>query len=214
MKISGGLIEKGVVVGNAYDKYGSSNLIVRKIMRGFESALTDLVNKAKPAMIHEVGCGEGYWVLRWAEQGLVARGSDFSSTVIELAQFNVLSRNLPADLFKVSSIYDLQPEQDSAELIVCCEVLEHLERPEEALRVLQSIANPHLILSVPREPLWSVMNMARGKYLAGLGNTPGHIQRWSQQEFVQLVSQYFDVIEMRTPVPWTMLLCRRSDFAG
>lgn len=211
MKISGGLTENGVVVGNAFDKYGSCNPIVRWLMRGFEAALTDLVEKIKPMSIHEIGCGEGYWTIRWREQGIAVRGSDFSDAVIDLARANAMERKLPTSLFKTCSIYNLDPAVDSANLVVCCEVLEHLERPEDGLRALQSIANPYLIISVPREPLWCLMNIARGKYLSGLGNTPGHIQHWSQLGFVRLVSIFFDVIEVHAPVPWTILLCSHTD---
>lgn len=207
MKISGGLSEKGVVVGNTYDKYGSRNPIVRKIMRGFESTLLELVNIANPSSIYEAGCGEGYWVLRWCEQGLAVRGSDFSSTVIELAKTNAIERNLPADLFNQRSIYELQPDEDSADLVVCCEALEHLAQPETALQVLNRIAQKHAIFSVPREPIWRVLNIARGKYWSQFGNTPGHIQHWSQRDFIELVSRYLKVEQVRAPFPWTMLLC-------
>ncbi len=213
MKISGGLTEKGLVVGNYYNKYDSRNPVTRWLIKGFESALTDLVDKVKPASIHEVGCGEGYWTLHWLEQGTATRGSDFSGAVIELARANALERKLLPDVFKICSIYDLAPASDAAELVVCCEVLEHLERPQDGLSHLQLVASPYLIISVPREPLWSIMNMARGKYLSSLGNTPGHVQRWSRREFIRLVSRYFDVEEVRTPVPWTMLLCRRPQHA-
>ena len=208
MKLSGGLSEKGVVVGNTFDKYGSSNIIVRKIMQGFDSSLHELVTEANPSSIHEVGCGEGYWTLKFKAQGFEVRGSDFSNTVIELANKNANDNGFPPDLFAARSIYALEPGRDSAELLMCCEVLEHLEKPREALRVLQKIAQKNVILSVPREPLWSVLNMTRGQYLSDLGNTPGHIQHWSQREFVGLVSQFFEVMEVRSPVPWTMLLCR------
>ncbi|TYO96596.1 class I SAM-dependent methyltransferase [Desulfallas thermosapovorans] len=208
MKISGGLTEKGVVVGNCYDKYGSRNPIARRLIKGFESALTELVDKVKPSNIHEVGCGEGYWTLRWLEQGIAVRGSDFSEKVIELARMNALERNLSPEVFKIRSIYDLDSASDAAELVVCCEVLEHLERPQDGLQRLQLVANPYLIVSVPCEPIWSIMNIVRGKYLRNLGNTPGHIQRWSRSKFIQLVSRYFDIEEVRKPVPWTMLLCR------
>ena len=207
MKIAGGLSEKGVVIGNTYDKYHSGNPIVRKIMQGFESTLSNLVKEANPSSIHEVGCGEGYWVLRWLEEGLDVRGSDFSGTVIELAESNAVERELPLGLFKKKSIYDLQTDEDSADLVVCCEVLEHLEQPEEALRVLQKLAHKNAIFSVPREPMWSVMNLVRGKYLSDFGNTPGHIQRWSQRDFIKLVSRYFVVEQVCAPIPWTMLLC-------
>ena len=207
MKISGGLSEKGVVIGNTYDKYHSDNPIVRRIMHGFELSLSELVSAANPSSIHEVGCGEGYWTLRWIEKGLDVRGSDFSSEVIKLAENNAVERELPMGHFKAKSIYDLQTEVDSADLIVCCEVLEHLERPSEALRVLQNLVFKHVIFSVPREPVWSLLNMARGKYWSDLGNTPGHIQRWSQGDFIKLVSKHFVVEKVCSPIPWTMLLC-------
>ncbi len=208
MKISGGTKENGIVVGNAYDKYGSRNPVVKWMMAGFESALSDLVAKTSPKTIHEIGCGEGYWVMRWSEQGMTARGCDFSTQVIELARENAVGRGLSPSLFEARSIYDLEPGRDDADLIVCCEVLEHLEQPEAALEVLQGVIGRHLILSVPKEPLWCALNLARGKYISEWGNTPGHIQHWSKNSFIHMVSKYFEVVEVKSPFPWTMLLCR------
>jgi len=208
MKISEGIKEDGIVVGNVYDKYGSKNPIVQKIMDNFNKSLSGLVARSKSKQIHEIGCGEGYWVMQWKAQGIEARGSDFSAQVIEIAQKNALEENLSADIFEQCSIYDVKPDRDSADLIVCCEVMEHLERPENGLRALQQIVKKHVILSVPREPVWCALNLLRGKYISRLGNTPGHIQHWSRSGFVNLVANYFDIIEVRTPLPWTMLLCR------
>ena len=208
MKISGGIEEEGVVVGNAYDKYGSSNPVVKHIMRGFHDALDELVSISQPDSIHEIGCGEGFWVAHWINQGLAARGSDFSEQVIEIARNNALDHGIAQSNFSQKSIYDLKAEADGADLIVCCEVLEHLENPEEALEVLKKIVHGHLLVSVPREPLWRLLNMVRGRYLGSAGNTPGHIQHWSRNSFIDMVQDYFDVAETRSPLPWTMLLCR------
>jgi len=208
IKIAGGAEENGVVIGNAYDKYGSRNPLVKWMMNGFESVLSDFVATASPRSIHEIGCGEGYWVLRWADQGLAARGCDFSSDVIDLARENAFNRGLSPSLFEPRSIYDLDAGQDSADLVVCCEVLEHLDDPDAALQALQKIVTQHLIVSVPQEPLWCALNLMRGKYLSRWGNTPGHLQHWSKRRFVRLVSRYFEVLETASPFPWTMLLCR------
>jgi 2-polyprenyl-3-methyl-5-hydroxy-6-metoxy-1,4-benzoquinol methylase len=208
IKIAGGAKEDGISIGNTYDKYGSRNPIVKWMMNGFSNALSDLAVKTKPESIHEIGCGEGYWVLRWNEQGLTARGCDFSKNVIEIARENAINRRLPTSLFNSRSIYDLDAEQDSADLVVCCEVLEHLENPEAGLQALQRVTRRNLIVSVPQEPLWCALNLARGKYIAHWGNTPGHIQHWSKRGFIKLVSNYFEVIETRSPLPWTMLLCQ------
>jgi 2-polyprenyl-3-methyl-5-hydroxy-6-metoxy-1,4-benzoquinol methylase len=119
-----------------------------------------------------------------------------------------LNRGLSPSLFESKSIYDLDATQDESDLVVCCEVLEHLENPEAGLEALQRITQQHLIVSVPMEPLWCMLNMARGKYLSQWGNTPGHIQHWSKHGFTELVSKYFDIVEISNPLPWTMLLCR------
>ena len=207
MKLCSGTSEQGIVVGNTYDKYGSRNPLVRRIMAGFVSDLQDLVDLTEPSSIHEVGCGEGYWTLLWKAQGRSVCGSDFSRAAIELARKNALEQGLGGELFRQRSIYDLNPAEDSADLVVCCEVLEHLESPEMALRVLRKIARRRAIFSVPREPIWRMLNMARGQYWSQLGNTPGHLQHWSRGSFTALVSRYFKIDETRSPLPWTMLLC-------
>lgn len=211
MKVSGGMEEDGIVVGNTYDKYSSKNPVVRWMMNGFHEALSELVVKVVPKSIHEIGCGEGYWVMQWNKEGIKARGSDFSSQVIELARSNAAGEGLSPDIFEPRSIYDIKAENDSADLIVCCEVMEHLEHPDEGLKALHRVATKYVILSVPREPIWCVLNLARGKYISTLGNTPGHIQHWSRSSFIGLVSQYFDIIDVKSPFPWTMLLCQVKD---
>lgn len=205
--IASGLREQGVLAGNLYDKYGSRNPLVRALMRGFEEALDELVVVTNSKNIHEVGCGEGRWTIEWAARGLDARGTDFSEHVLALARANC-ERAGAAARFRAASIYDLEAATDAAELVVCCEVLEHLDEPERAVDVLASLASPWLIASVPREPIWSLMNMARGKYWSSWGNTPGHLQRWSTESFTRLLSRRFEIVTVRRPLPWSMVLCR------
>lgn len=201
------IVEEGIVAGNFYDKHGTTNPIARMMVEGFNRALDELVAATGAKDIHEVGCGEGHQSRRLAAQGYQVRGSDFSTQVI--ARANEISRlEGVAVPFKQQSIYELKAPEDAAPLIVCCEVLEHLEQPEEALKVLKTLASPHLIVSVPREPLWRVLNCARGKYIADLGNTPGHIQHWSRGSFVRMLEKHVKVERVLSPLPWTMVLCR------
>ncbi len=208
MRVSDGIKEQDVVVGNTYDKYGSKNPIIQKIMKVFDDNLSELVIKANPDSIHEVGCGEGYWTLKFTRKGIPTQGTDFSQKVITIAQQNAKRHEIEPNIFAVKSIYDLDPNLHGADLIICCEVLEHLENPIVGLGKLQAVVGRHLIVSVPREPAWRILNMLSGRYLASFGNTPGHIQHWSTSSFTKLIQKHFDVIESRTPLPWTMLLCR------
>ena len=40
----------GIVTGNTYDKYGSTNPVVKRLMAGFESALAELFERAAPSL--------------------------------------------------------------------------------------------------------------------------------------------------------------------
>jgi 2-polyprenyl-3-methyl-5-hydroxy-6-metoxy-1,4-benzoquinol methylase len=199
--------EQGIPVGNVYDKYGTRNPLARYLVGEFLANVLDLARQTDARSVHEIGCGEGHLTQLIADTiSAQVKGSDFSSAMIERA---TAENRRPNVSFIQRDIYALGPE-DSAELIVCCEVLEHLERPEDALSVLSGITSGHVILSVPREPLWRVMNMARGKYLRDRGNTPGHLQHWSRAAFLRLLKQHFQVVAVRSPVPWTIALCRKG----
>ena len=202
------------IAGNVFDKYQSRNPLVKMLMRGFDDALSDLVARVAPRDIHDVGCGEGIWVTRWRQQGIAARGSDESREIIEVARSNARDAGIAGEIFRQRGIHDLDPAVDGADLVTCCEVLEHVVHPEQALEKLRAVVRGHLILSVPREPIWRALNLARGAYIADLGNTPGHVNHWSSREFVDLVSRYFDVLAVKQPLPWTMLLCKTRESMG
>ena len=65
------------------------------------------------------------------------------------------------------------------------------------------------MLSVPREPVWRIANLARLKYIRAFGNTPGHVNHWSRRSFVDFVGRELDVGQVLSPFPWTMLAARR-----
>jgi 2-polyprenyl-3-methyl-5-hydroxy-6-metoxy-1,4-benzoquinol methylase len=201
------IIEEGIVAGNAYNKYGTKNPLARAMMNGFKKSLLELVRATGAREVHEIGCGEGHLSVFLSQAGLQIRGSDFSTQVIAQARKNIHSAKLNVPL-EIASIYDLRPPAAAAELIICCEVLEHLSEPERALDVLASLARPHLIVSVPHEPVWRVLNMARGKYWPHWGNTPGHLNHWSRDAFLKFLSQRLEIVECRSPFPWTMVHCR------
>ncbi|MEO1594698.1 MAG: class I SAM-dependent methyltransferase [Pseudomonadota bacterium] len=200
--------EDGVPIGNHYDKYASGNPIARALMRGFEEQVLELVRQTGARDIHEVGCGEGHLARMIASTAPERfRASDFSGDIVATARDNCTDLDIE---FLQRDIYELQ-EKDGAELMICCEVLEHLERPEAALEILSRIARRHVVFSVPREPLWRALNMARGKYWGALGNTPGHLQHWSSRRFVAFIGSAFDIVAVRKPLPWTMVLARVRD---
>jgi SAM-dependent methyltransferase len=193
--------------GNVYDKYGTTNPVARRLMAGFMTQLDELVERTGAREAHEVGCGEGELAIRLARRGIRMRGTDAFPQVLEDARRRAADADVEID-FEATPVEELDPARHAAELIVCCEVLEHLDDPDRALEVLGQLARPWLIASVPREPLWRALNLARLSYLGELGNTPGHLNHWSKRDFVRFLTSRFEVIELRSPTPWTMALCR------
>jgi 2-polyprenyl-3-methyl-5-hydroxy-6-metoxy-1,4-benzoquinol methylase len=195
------------VGGNAYDKYATRNPIERRMVGGFIESVRDLVSRTGARNAHELGCGEGELSLALARDGLDIRGSDVSAEVIEEARRRASAAGLDV-AYRAVPIEALEPATDGAELIVCCEVLEHLPDPVAGLEKIASLASPWLIVSVPREPLWRALNLARFKYVSDLGNTPGHLNHWSRRRFEEFVDERVEIIQTRRPLPWTMLLGR------
>ena len=199
--------EQGIVTGNTYDKYGSSNPVVRRLMARFEGDLDELFQAAAPGSLLDVGCGEGVLVHRWAQrmgEGRVV-GVDLEEQSI---QAGWAQRQAPNLEYRVLEAAQLPFAEDEFDLASAIEVLEHLPEPERTLAEMARCARRHLLVSVPREPLWRMLNVARGAYWPALGNTPGHLNHWSRRSFVQLLSRHGEVVEVRSPFPWTMLLVR------
>ena len=194
--------------GNYFDKYGSRNPIVRWMMAGFLDAFGGLIDRADVAEALEIGCGEAELSIHMAKEGMQVRACDIAPEAIAEARGRVERAGVEIDLW-TQRLEDFDQRSRGAPLVVCCEVLEHLDVPEDGLEILSKLAEPWMLCSVPREPLWRFLNLARGRYVKDLGNTPGHVNHWSKRGFIRFVSQRFDVVESRSPLPWTMLLCRR-----
>ncbi len=199
-----------VPTGNTFDKYGSTNPVVRRLMSGFEGTLARLFTQAAPESVLDVGCGEGVLTFTWAQAlgDKPVLGIDLPDSKLE-AEWS--TRQRPNLEFRAMAVEDLGAFPDSSyDLAAAIEVLEHVPEPDATLAEMARVAARHLLISVPREPLWRALNVARGAYLRDLGNTPGHVNHWSKRSFVRAAARHGDVVEACSPFPWTMLLVRVS----
>jgi len=201
---------EGTVTGNTYDKYGSTNPVVRRLMATFERTLDELFVRADPQSLLDVGCGEGVLTEKWARRLGEKRvvGIDLDDPALHTEWEQRRAPNLEYRVMKAENLPFADGEFDVATAI---EVLEHVPDPEHTVAEMARVASRWLLVSVPREPLWRGLNMARGAYLRDLGNTPGHLNHWSKRSFVALLSRHGEVVEARSPFPWTMLLVRLRD---
>lgn len=197
--------------GNFYDKYHSANKIEKKLMDNFFAKIIRILNgrRINPKAILEAGCGEGHVTGYLANlfKDAKIKGFDVSETVIEKAK-----NNFPEIEFEKNNIYKTGEDDGKFDLVVACEVLEHLEKPEKALEELRRVSAKYILISVPREPLWRFMNMMRGKYISDFGNTPGHIQHWGKKSMLKFLNtcRGIKVIGIECPIPWIMFLIEKK----
>jgi 2-polyprenyl-3-methyl-5-hydroxy-6-metoxy-1,4-benzoquinol methylase len=200
----------GIPTGNTFDKYGSTNLVVKRLMAGFEGTLEQLFSQADPLSILDIGCGEAVLTEQWAArlgEGRVV-GVDLDDPKLA-AHWQVRQRpNLELRTLDVTG--GLPYADGEFDLVCATEVLEHVPGPEQIVAEMARVAGRHLLVSVPHEPLWRALNVVRGAYLRDLGNTPGHINHWTKRDFLAMLARHGEVIEARSPFPWTMLLVRVS----
>ena len=197
-----------VPTGNTFDKYGSTNPVVKRLMAGFEGTLEQLFSRAQPRSILDIGCGEAVLTEQWATRlgdGRVV-GVDLEDPKLA-AHWQARARpNLELRALDVTG--GLPYADGEFDLVCATEVLEHVPGPEQVVAEMARVASGHLLVSVPHEPLWRMLNVARGAYVKDLGNTPGHINHWTKRAFVAMLARHGEVLEARSPFPWTMLLVR------
>ncbi len=153
-----------VPTGNTFDKYGSTNPVVKRLMASFESTLDELFRRAGPSSVLDVGCGEGVLTARWARQLGTGRvvGIDLDDPKLR----SEWDRRRRGNLEFMTIPAETLPFADGEfELAAAIEVLEHLPDPDHTVSEMARVASRHLLVSVPREPLWRGLNVARGAYL-------------------------------------------------
>jgi 2-polyprenyl-3-methyl-5-hydroxy-6-metoxy-1,4-benzoquinol methylase len=184
------------IAGTYGDKYTTRNPLVRRLVEGFMREVLDLARRTAARRVLEVGAGEGEVSRRLGE---TLRPEWFVASDVAVSPIRAL---LSAEA--------LPFRNESFDLVVACEVLEHLDDPSSALRELHRVSRDWILASVPREPLWRALNLARLHYVADLGNTPGHVQHWTRSGFIDFARGAGRIEAVRGPLPWTVVLLRRS----
>jgi len=200
-------------IGNASAKYEASNPVLRHLLSRFLRRVDQAASSLSPASVLDVGCGEGIVTERLARLLAPAQVLGVDAGEAHLAE-EWSSRSAGNLSFATGSAYDLPFEQGSFDLVCCIEVLEHLERPRDALAEMRRVAGRALLLSVPNEPSWRISHFLAGRNVRSLGNTPGHINHWSRRAFAELASDYGRLEKIESVFPWTLAVAGVAEAAS
>lgn len=187
-------------------KYTSRHPLRRFFLYRFLTKILSEIEKEKPQSILDIGCGEGeadkFFLKRNAS--LKVLGIDIDSEALKEAKINC-----PQIEIKKADVYKLPFPDNSFDLVLCLEVLEHLEKPDEALKEIKRVCYNKAIITVPNEPLFSLASFFSGKYLKSLGKHPEHRHFWSRGEFKNLLKKYFPKVEVKKAFPWLIGIASR-----
>ena len=138
-----------------YVKHTSGNPLKIFFIDNFYKVILKIVKNIKINTILDVGCGEGFTLNKFKKEGIgkTYKGIDYSNDAI------LIGKKLYPDLdLSQGNIYKLPFKNNSFDLVVCNEVLEHLENPEKGIKELIRVSKKYILLSVPNEPFFYFFN--------------------------------------------------------
>jgi len=190
-----------------YTKYTSKHPVRRWIINNFYKKIIEELNKIKYSSILDAGCGEGFTLDRLLKNyiGESLVGIDNSNAAINLGR-----RIFPYLDLRLADIYNLPFKNNSKDLVICTEVLEHLRDPQKALKEMIRVSRKYLILSVPNEPFFMLKNFAIGRNIMRFGNSKQHINLWTSWGFKKFVKQEMvEITKIKHPFPFTILFLQK-----
>ncbi|MFC1844192.1 class I SAM-dependent methyltransferase [Thermodesulfobacteriota bacterium] len=184
-------------------KYSNPNIIHRFTLNRFFDVVTCEIQKLNPQKVLEFGCGEGLFLKELKKRDLYFKsliGIDLRKDALEIA------RTLHPDYdFIEKDVFTWDFPKKSFDLVIASQVLEHLPNPEDVLNNLVQYSNKNLLLTVPWEPWFRLMNLIRGRDIIRLGNHPEHINHWGVKTFTDFVSQNLHITTIRTVFPFIII---------
>jgi 2-polyprenyl-3-methyl-5-hydroxy-6-metoxy-1,4-benzoquinol methylase len=183
----------------AAEDYSHLSATGQGLVAQFRARVVGHIAAERPGRVLEVGCGQG-WLLKAIADALPEaelHGLDIRPDVVGYARELV-----PSAEVVVGNGERLPFEDASFDVVVCSEVLEHVNDPSSVLAEIDRVGRGVAVLSVPDEPWFWGANLARGKHLATLGNCPGHIHHWSGGSFARLLRPRYDRVSVERSFPW------------
>ena len=172
-------IKAGYHKGGGVEKFDDRQNTDQWQRNVYESAL-ELIKKNNGKSVVDVGCGSGYKLMHMF--------GNYDTTGIELAETcHWLNLNYPGK--KWLEFENTDPRQMKTDMVICSDVIEHVQNPDGLMDFLGKIAFRWLVLSTPER------NRVRGKMDFGPPENTSHYREWSDTEFRAYVSGWFTVKE-------------------
>lgn len=137
-------------------------------------------------IVLDVGCGYGRVLEQIANRIKEGYGCDFAPGNINMDRIHMI---------KADVTINLPFTDDSFDVVICREVIEHLTNPYDCLKEMYRVIKPEgeLILTTPNHNTNN--NLVYIILKGGIRYAPGHIVEFTPFQLHRLVSQFFEIKE-------------------
>lgn len=207
-KVSNGMkIGKSFRKSTNFEKHTTKNPVGKLFLNNFLNTVVKTIKPLNIDSVLDVGCGEGFTLHRLIKEKI---GKEFEGVEADEAAIKLGKKLYPRLEIKKGDIYKLPYKSNAFDLVVCTEVLEHLENPKKAYRELIRVSKKYILISVPNEPFFTWQRIARLQNILHLGAHPEHIQHWTIPAFTKFVKvRGVKLITRKFPIPWTMVVLKK-----
>jgi len=174
--------------------------------------VNDIAMQGSKIKILNAGCGEGFItnLLYNSLDNAEFTGLEYTKEALNVARgMNGNINFVQGDIYKM-------PFQDlSFNVVICTEVLKHLEEPERAVSELRRLSKEYILLTVPDELWFCLGNLIALKNIRRMGNPTGHINHWTFGKFKKFaIKNLGGELRFDTSFPWTIAEWRQNIIHG
>lgn len=202
-----------------YDFYDYQTKTKNPIRNWFHLKRQEIVNQQVHKYLNDgnhvivdLGCGNAIW----NKNHLPLTGIDISKQNLKYALDTGYISN-----YKIAFANNTKLKNESVDIVVCSEVIEHLQNPQETVIEINRILKHEgiFICTVPHDTIlsfWKVLFNLQCFYQGGIKGSQyykgkcGHINHFSPKSIKILLGRYFDILDQFSMRRFTIFtICRK-----
>jgi 2-polyprenyl-3-methyl-5-hydroxy-6-metoxy-1,4-benzoquinol methylase len=139
----------------------------------------------------DIGCGPGYFLTAAQKMGFDVYGLDPSDYIVFQAQ------KTWGDKVQLGLIESANYTPESFDLVVAFDTFEHIYDPKKFLHAIHGVLKPGGVLAITTPDPTSMLSKISGKNWVSY-KLPEHVFYWSPETIRKVLSDEFEVLEVRT----------------
>lgn len=137
-------------------------------------------------IVLDIASGEGYGSYLMSEKASFVYGVDIDSSTIDKARLKYNKKNIE---FRIGSASEIPIEDNSVDVVVSFETLEHHDKHQEMMLEIKRVLRPNglLIISTPDKLYYSDVRKFKNDY---------HVKELYKNEFAKLIADNFNQMQI------------------